>query len=215
MREASLRSGRASDSARLIAVTKSANPEQVLELYECGQREFAENRVQDALRKIELLPEDVVWHMVGHLQSNKVNKVLGRFEMIHSLDSLKLAGILSQKSRDREFRTSLLLEVNCSGDSDKSGVLPGDAEEFALSLQDYPGILLRGLMTIGPLGGGERGAREAFRLLREIRDRIRARNAPGLLLEELSMGMSEDFEIAIEEGASMVRVGRSLFETRE
>ncbi|MDP6669940.1 MAG: YggS family pyridoxal phosphate-dependent enzyme, partial [Candidatus Krumholzibacteria bacterium] len=174
-----------------------------------------ENRVQDALRKIELLPEDVVWHMVGHLQSNKVNKVLGRFEMIHSLDSLKLAGILSQKSRDREFRTSLLLEVNCSGDSDKSGVLPGDAEEFALSLQDYPGILLRGLMTIGPLGGGERGAREAFRLLREIRDRIRARNAPGLLLEELSMGMSEDFEIAIEEGASMVRVGRSLFETRE
>jgi pyridoxal phosphate enzyme (YggS family) len=205
------RAGRAGERIRLVAVTKTVPPEALRAAYEAGHREFGENRVQDALSKIEALPADVVWHMVGHLQTNKVNKVLGRFDLIHSVDSWRLAERLSEKSLARDLRSAVLVEVNCSGDESKQGLEPDEAEDFVLSLAGLGGIVVQGLMTIGPLHGGAEGAREAFGLLRGIRDRLRQKDRPELPLTELSMGMSEDYEIAVEEGATILRVGRALF----
>jgi len=204
-------SGRAGERIRLVAVTKTVPPEAVRMAYDWGHREFGENRVQDALAKIEALPADVNWHMVGHLQSNKVNKVLGRFDLLHSLDSRRLAERLSEKSLARDLRSAVLVEVNCSGDASKAGLDPAEAEDFVLDLASLEGIVVQGLMTIGPLGGGAEGAREAFRQLRGIFDSLRARDLPELPLRELSMGMTDDFEIAVEEGATILRVGRALF----
>lgn len=208
---AALRVGRDPSDVRLVAITKNAPLEAIEAAYAVGQREFGENRVQDALPKIDLLPDDVVWHLVGHLQSNKVNKVLGRFDLIESVDSFKLAEQLSVKSLAREITTAVMVEVNCSGDESKFGVAPAQAHEFCLALAGLDGILVQGLMTIGPLGGGETGAREAFRLLRKLRDDLIALDRPDLSPGVLSMGMSSDYEVAVEEGANLVRVGRAIF----
>ena len=196
---------------RLVAVTKSATPAQLAAAYAAGLREFGENRVQEALPKLDALPADVVWHLVGHLQSNKVNKVLGRFDLIHSVDSWELAQRLAEKARERELTCQLLVQVNCSGEASKSGLALALAEDFVLSLQSLEGLLVRGLMTMAPLAGGAAGARESFRLLAALRARLAARDLPRLPLEELSMGMSADLEIAVEEGATLLRIGRALF----
>jgi len=208
---AAARAGRRAEDIRLILISKTAPPEAVLAAYRAGHREFGENRVQEALPKIDALPTDVLWHLVGHLQSNKVNKVLGRFDLVHSLDSMGLAERLSEKSLDRQIVTPVLVEVNCSGEEAKHGVPADGAEEFVMSLAGLKGIFVDGLMTLGPLGGGSEGARAAFRQLREIHGKLRAREHPSLPLRNLSMGMSDDFEIAVEEGATLLRVGRAAF----
>lgn len=208
---AAARAGREPADLRLVAVTKSASAEQLAAAYAAGLREFGENRVQDALPKQDALPADVVWHLVGHLQSNKVNKVLGRFDLIHSVDSWELAERLAAKSRERELRTAVLVQVNCSGEASKSGVALAEAADFVLSLPGLAGLLVRGLMTMAPLAGGEAAARESFRRLAALRRQLLARDLPGLPLDELSMGMSGDFEIAVEEGATLLRIGRALF----
>ncbi len=208
---AAARSGRDAESIRLVLISKNSPPEAVMAAYGAGHREFGENRVQVALPKIDALPADVVWHLVGHLQSNKVNKVLGRFDLIHSLESRNLAERLSEKSLEREIVSPVLVEVNCSGDAGKNGVPVDQALEFTRSLVDLKGLVVDGLMTIGPLGGGAEGAREAFRELRETYDTLRGEDHPSLPLRELSMGMTDDFEIAVEEGATILRVGRAVF----
>jgi PLP dependent protein len=205
------RCGREPGDIRLVLVSKNSPPEAVLAAYEAGHREFGENRVQEALPKIDTLPADVIWHLIGHLQSNKVNKVLGRFDLIHSLDSRDLAERLSEKSLAREMVSPVLVEVNCSGDESKHGISTDEARDFTLKLADLGGIVVDGLMTIGPLRGGGEGAREAFAGLREIYESLRAEEHPSLPLRELSMGMTDDFEIAVEEGASILRVGRAIF----
>jgi len=210
---AAARAGRDPRGLRLVAVTKSASAPQVAAAYAAGLREFGENRVQDALPKLDALPADVVWHLVGHLQSNKVNKVLGRFDLIHSLDSWELAERLAEKSRERELATAVLVQVNCSGEASKSGLAPGETEDFVLSLLALPGLVVRGLMTMGPLAGGPEAARASFRQLAALRARLAARDHARLPLAELSMGMSEDFEVAVEEGATLLRVGRALFDS--
>jgi pyridoxal phosphate enzyme (YggS family) len=208
---AAARAGRDPAALRLVAVTKSASPVQLAAAYAAGLREFGENRVQDALPKLDALPADVVWHLIGHLQSNKVNKVLGRFELIHAVDSWELADRLAAKARERELVCQVLVQVNCSGEASKSGLAPAVAEDFVLSLQALDGLLVRGLMTMAPLDGGETGARASFRLLASLRAQLTARDLPRLPLTELSMGMSDDFEIAIAEGATLLRIGRALF----
>ena len=205
------RGGRDASAVRLLAVSKYAEPEDVLAAYAAGQREFGESRVQTALPKIDILPEDVCWHLIGHLQSNKVNKVLGRFDLIHSVDGRELAERLSGKSLDRDIVTAVLVQVNCSGEETKTGLAPGEAEDFILSLRELRGIVVQGLMTMAPLDGGEDGARAAFRLLAELRRGLLAKNLPELPLATLSMGMSGDFEIAVEEGANLLRVGNAIF----
>jgi hypothetical protein len=208
---AALRAGRDPAGPRLVAVTKSATSDQLAAAYAAGLREFGENRVQDALPKLEALPADVVWHLVGHLQSNKVNKVVGRFDLIHSLDSWELAERLAAKSREREGVSAVLVQVNCSGEASKSGLPLEAAADFVFSLQALDGLLVCGLMTMAPLAGGAKAARESFRRLAALQARLRARDLPRLPLGELSMGMSGDFEIAVEEGATLLRIGRALF----
>lgn len=200
-------------TVRLVAVSKYATPEQVRDAYAAGQREFGESRIQSALPRIDALPQDVVWHLVGHLQSNKVNKALGRFDLIHSVDGYDLARRLSDKSRDRELMSQVLVQVNCSREASKTGLDPAEAEEFLLSLAELKGILVRGLMTMAPPLGeaGEDGVRESFRLLAGIRERMLEADRPELPLDELSMGMTGDFEIAIAEGATLLRIGSALF----
>jgi PLP dependent protein len=208
---AALGAGRPADSVRLVAVSKYASPEQVLEAYAAGQREFGESRIQSALPRIDALPADVVWHLVGHLQGNKVNKVLGRFELIHSVDSWELASRLSDRSQSRELLSQILVQVNCSGEMSKSGIPPEEAESLLLSLRELRGIMVRGLMTMAPLDGGAEATRASFRRLAGIRDKVMALDHPELALDQLSMGMTGDFEVAIEEGATIIRVGSAIF----
>jgi pyridoxal phosphate enzyme (YggS family) len=208
---AAARAGRDPAGVRVVAVCKTVPPAAVQAAYAAGHREFGENRVPEALAKIDAVAADVVWHLVGHLQTNKVNKALGRFELIHSLDSTHLAERLDAKGREREIVTQVLVQVNCSGETAKHGLDPAEAEDFVLSLRGRRGILVRGLMTMGPLGGGEAGARESFRLLASLHRRLRGRDLPDLPLDHLSMGMSDDYEVAVEEGATLLRVGRAIF----
>jgi PLP dependent protein len=212
---AARRGGRQGDDVRLIAISKYAAEADLQAAYTAGQREFGESRIQTALPRIDALPTDVVWHMVGHLQGNKVNKVLGRFELIHSVDSMDLARRLGVKSLEREVVTQILVQVNCSGEESKSGLDPREAREFLLSLRDQRGIVVKGLMTMAPLAGGTEGARAAFRQLAAIRRELLDLDLPQLPLDHLSMGMSGDYEIAVEEGATLVRLGSVLFGSRQ
>ena len=187
--------------ALLVAVTKGRSVEEIMELYEQGIRDFGENRVQEALAKMEQLPKDIRWHFIGKLQKNKVSKVIGKFYLIHSVDTPELARLISQKSIET---TSILLEVNTSGEGSKSGLSP---QEWALEIENLkklPHLEIKGLMTMAPLTDDEIAIRRCFSKLRELKE------AWGF--KELSMGMSSDFKIALEEGATMVRIGRKLYE---
>jgi pyridoxal phosphate enzyme (YggS family) len=207
------RSGRPPGSVRLLAVTKGFPPETVREAAALGQREFGENRVQEAEEKIAAAPPGTRWHLIGHLQRNKAKRAVQLFEAIHSVDSVPIAEEVSRRAVESSKRVPCLAEVNTSGDKTKFGVGPERALDLLRSMGSMPGIDLRGLMTIGPLSGGPDGARRAFRDLAAIRSEAQR---AGLLPPdaELSMGMSEDFEIAIEEGATIVRVGSAIFGER-
>jgi PLP dependent protein len=212
MERAADRSGRRLSDVTLLAVTKTHPLEVLSEAYGAGLRDFGENRVQEALPKIVALPPDIHWHLIGRLQSNKINKALGRFELIHSVDSPSLAAALS--ARQGGTTQDVLLEVNTSGEASKAGVGPEDAQAAAERVSRYPGLKLRGLMTVGPLTDDPEASRAAFRLLKGIFERIRAGNRLGEGFSILSMGMSVDFEAAIEEGSTLVRIGRALFGER-
>ena len=205
-----VRSGRSPEAVTLIAVTKTVPSERVLEAYEAGLRHFGENRVQEALPKIAALPSDIHWHLIGRLQSNKINKILGRFGIIHSVDSVALGEDLSRRLSGS--RQEILLEVNTSGEGTKAGVETHRALETARVLRGLPGLVVRGLMTIGPLTEEGERRRDAFRRLREVFEAIRIEAGPGF--DILSMGMSSDFEEAIEQGSTHVRVGTALFGER-
>ncbi len=200
------RAGRSPDDVTLIGVTKTVGPEAVVEAYEAGLRDFGENRVQEAVAKIDTVAQRCVearWHMIGHLQKNKVKLAAGCFGIIHSVDSVRLG---REISRRYESRVPVLLEVNVAQDAAKFGFAP---EEVAAALKEIavlPHLDVRGLMTIAPITTNPEETRPTFRRLRELRD--------DLALTELSMGMSGDFEVAIEEGATMVRVGTAIFGSR-
>ncbi len=210
---ASARSGRSPESVQLLAITKGFPAAVVREAMALGLRVFGENRVQEAEGKIAALDPTLHWHLVGHLQRNKAKLAVQLFEMIHSIDSLLIAEEVARRAAESSKRVTCLVEVNTSGDKSKFGVAPEGALDLLRAARRLAGIDLRGLMTIGPLSGGPDGARRAFRDLSAIRaEAARA----GLLAEgaELSMGMSDDFEIAIEEGATIVRIGSALFGAR-
>jgi pyridoxal phosphate enzyme (YggS family) len=207
------RSGRLPGSVRLLAVTKGFPARTVREAMALGIRDFGENRVQEAEEKIAAVKPGPHWHLVGHLQGNKAKKAVSLFETIHSIDSMPIADLVSRRAAEQGKRTVCLVEVNTSGDRSKYGVAPEGALDLLRAARGFEGIDLRGLMTIGPLSGGPDGARRAFRDL----TRIRAEAVGAGLLAggaDLSMGMSDDFEIAIEEGATIVRVGSALFGSR-
>lgn len=209
--DAAVRSGRKSSDVTLLAVTKTFSVEQIQEAYDLGLRQFGENRVQEALDKIERLPQNIQWHLIGQLQTNKVNKVLGRFNLIHSVDSLKLAKALSARlEKDQD----ILLEVNTSGESTKSGFSGSEISDLVLSMDGLPRLKIRGLMTVGPLTDFHEKQREAFKRLKELFLNIKSKIDYENDFSVLSMGMSGDFETAIEEGATIVRIGRALFGDR-
>jgi PLP dependent protein len=203
------RSGRKPEEVTLIAVTKTVGPEAIEIAYNWGVRHFGENRVQEGGKKIPLLPRlkpESTWHMIGHLQSNKVKPALGLFDMVQSVDSPDLAEAIDNYAHSRGVPVPVLLQVNISGETTKGGFSPDNIEENFARVRVLNNINIRGLMTIAPLTEDPEQVRPVFRRLRELRDRFD--------LEQLSMGMTNDFEVAIEEGATMVRVGRAIFGER-
>jgi pyridoxal phosphate enzyme (YggS family) len=220
---AAARSGRAADAITLLAVTKYVSAEIVRLLVEAGCRELGESRPQELWDKAAALADlPVRWHMVGHLQRNKVRRTLPLVAMIHSIDSPRLleavehelAGAPDDPARQSrgDGRLPVLLEVNTSGEAAKGGFAPDGVERLLEELSSYPHLSVRGLMCMAALEGGLDEARRDFAALRELRDRLRSGCPPGVTLDELSMGMSGDFPVAIEEGATIVRVGSALFE---
>jgi len=188
--------------ALLVAVTKGRSIDEIMRLYEKGIRDFGENRVQEALVKIEALPKDIRWHFIGKLQKNKVSKVIGKFHLIHSVDTCELAYSISRGAKEQI--TSILLQVNTSGEESKSGLSAEEWEAEIPALKKLPNLAIKGLMTMAPLTDDVSVIRHCFAALRKLRDKWG--------LKELSMGMSQDYKIALEEGATMVRIGRKLYE---
>jgi pyridoxal phosphate enzyme (YggS family) len=212
------RVGRSPEEIALMAVTKTQSVERVREAYAAGQRLFGENRVQEFAGKSGPLADlrDSEWHMIGHLQTNKAAKTTELFHAVDSLDSVKLAEKLNAAAQQLGKRLSVLIEVNVGGEAAKSGVAPDseELEELLLAAPRFEGLVLRGLMTVPPFTDDPQGARPYFRKLRDLRDAIAARKLPSVLMDVLSMGMSHDFEVAIEEGSTCVRVGTAIFGER-
>lgn len=210
--EAAKRSGRPAKEITLVAVTKGVPPERVLEAKEAGLRLFGENRIQEAKEKIPKVVDPAVeWHLVGHLQSNKVSDALSLFSLIHSVDSVRLAERISRESEQRGRVTPALLEVNISGEPQKYGFLPEAIYTAIDAIKDFPGIRISGLMGMAPNDPDKEKKREAFKKLRNLFSVCRSFKGERLEMKYLSMGMSGDFETAIEEGSNMVRLGRILF----
>jgi len=206
---AAQRAGRNPDEIQLVAVSKTHPPEAVQEAFEAGQRIFGESRVQELLAKAPALPSSIRWHFIGHLQANKIRKLLPVSELIHGVDSPELALDIDRIAADLGLFPRVLLEVNVSGEGTKFGFKPDVLRARIDELLALPRVQIEGLMAIPAPVADPEEVRPAFRLLRELRDEISA--ATGTPLPVLSMGMSGDYEIAIEEGATLVRVGTAIF----
>ena len=206
------RSGRSAGEVKLVAVSKTYPPEVIREAIQAGQRCYGENRVQDALPKIDALPPDLEWHLIGHLQSNKVRKVIGRFSLFHGVDNSALALQMNRIAGEFGVTASILLEVNISGEPSKFGFTPTSLHASLEELLPLPHLRVEGLMTMAPFSENPDSARPVFEGLRKLRDALST--ATGHTLKELSMGMSGDFEQGILEGATIVRIGSAIFGSR-
>lgn len=204
------------DEVTLVAVTKTVEVEPIRAAIDAGQRVFGENRVQEAIAKIDTLDAldlQLVWHLLGHLQSNKVKSVVGRFTCIQSVDTVRIAAALDRRAREAGVTVPILLEVNVGAEASKSGFDPTALEHDVASILSFPSLQPHGLMTVAPYAEDPEEIRWVFRRLRELRDCIRARYHLETF-SELSMGMSNDYVVAVQEGATMVRIGRALFGDR-
>ncbi len=209
--EAARRSGRRPEEITLVAVTKGIDLPRIREAVAAGVLDLGENRVQEAAPKIAALDRTVRWHMVGHLQHNKVRQAVALFTMVHSVDSLPLA---VEIDRHTQVPLEVLLQVNVAGEPQKFGVPPAEVLTLARGVAALPGLRVVGLMTIAPQAEDPEQARPVFRQLRTLRDQLSAQGVGGLTFPHLSMGMTDDFEVAVEEGATIVRVGRAIFGER-
>lgn len=205
------RSDRDPTTVRIVAATKTVDASRVRSAIEAGIAEIGENHVQEALLKHDELDNVVTWHLFGHLQSNKARVAAGIFDVVHSVDSERIARALATQRNPEGAPLALLLEVDYSGRSERTALADVEVIPLVRRLAGLPGIHVSGLMTIAPQGGAD-AARDSFRRLRELRDAVEFRT--GWALPELSMGMSDDFEVAVEEGATMIRLGRALFGER-
>lgn len=211
---AAAKSGRNASEIKLLAVSKNKPVSDIEVAYQNGQRIFAENRVQELMQKVPILPKDCEWHLIGQLQTNKVKYLDERIALLHSLDRFKLLAALEEQGLHKNHVWPTLVQVNIANDPAKAGLKPDAVEDFLISVADHPHVEVWGFMTIGSLGAIPEETRGYFRELRLLRDKLATKNFKNVHLQELSMGMSQDFEIAIEEGATMVRVGRHIFGER-
>ena len=213
--EAARRSGRPASAIRLIAVTKTVDDDRILAAIRAGVEIIGENYVQEAKRKIEKLGKASEWHLIGRLQTNKAKYAVHLFDMIHSVDRMGLAAELDRRARTGGRVIPILIEVNVSGEETKSGVPLAEALDLVRAIAPLQNLSIQGLMTMPPWFDDPEEARPCFRALREFRDRIAGEAIPRVEMRELSMGMTDDYAVAIEEGATIVRIGRGIFGERE
>lgn len=208
------RAGRRREEVRLVAVSKYKPAEMIREAYEEGIRDFGENHPQEIREKYPSLPEDIRWHMIGHLQTNKIKYIIERVCMVHSLDSVHLAEDLSRAAMKCGRVMPVLVEVNMAKEASKHGIMPEEAEAFIRQTAQLEGIRIEGLMTIAPYTEQAESNRRYFRDMKKLFVDIQDKNIDNVNMCSLSMGMTGDFEVAIEEGATMVRVGTGIFGAR-
>ncbi|MGI6018494.1 MAG: YggS family pyridoxal phosphate-dependent enzyme [Marvinbryantia sp.] len=213
--EACRRAGRDPQSVTLIAVSKTKPVSMIEELLPYGVTDFGENKPQELREKYQILPKDIRWHMIGHLQRNKVKYVVGRACMIHSLDSLRLAETIQQEAAKQDLRIPVLIEVNMAGEESKDGVAPQETEALIRQISLFPNLEVQGLMTIAPFVENPEENRVHFRNLFKLFIDIKAQNIDNINMCCLSMGMTNDYEVAVEEGATHVRVGTGIFGERD
>jgi len=215
---AARRAGRSLEDIALMAVSKTQPAEHIREAYEAGLRVFGENRVQEFANKVNALRDlhNAEWHMIGHLQTNKAVRTAELFRAVDSVDSLKLAEKLDAAARALGRKLDVLVEINVGAEEAKSGAAPDSPalDELLMAAPRLEALVFRGLMTVPPFSDDPQGARPYFRKLHELRDKIAARKLPAITMDQLSMGMSHDFEVAIEEGSTCVRVGTAIFGER-
>ncbi|MGN0170300.1 MAG: YggS family pyridoxal phosphate-dependent enzyme [Lachnospiraceae bacterium] len=198
----------------LVAVSKTKPAELIQEAYDAGVRDFGENKVQELCEKMDILPSDIRWHMIGHLQRNKVKYIIGKVVLIHSVDSLRLAEEISKQAVKNNITQDILVEVNMGREETKFGVLPEQAEELLRNICVLPGICIRGLMTSAPYVVDFEENREIFHKMKQLFVDINSKNIDNISMDILSMGMSQDYVAAIDEGATIVRVGSKIFGQR-
>ncbi len=208
------RTGRDPKEVTLIAVSKTKPVFMIEEAYREGVRDFGENKVQEILEKQPVLPQDIRWHMIGHLQRNKVRQIVGKVVLIHSVDSVRLASQIEEEAAKKGIRADILLEVNVACEESKFGFFLEDVQAAVMEIRNFPHVRIRGLMTIAPFVENSEENRNIFKKLYELYVDMKSKNIDNVTMDVLSMGMSGDYEVAIEEGATMVRVGTSIFGSR-
>ena len=214
VQEACKRAGRSREEVTLIAVSKTKPVEMLQEIYGEGVRDFGENKVQELCDKIEQLPSDVRWHMIGHLQRNKVKYIVGKVALIHSVDTYRLAEEINIQAKKRGIIVPILVEVNIAGEKTKFGTTAEDAMLLVEEISKLENVRIKGLMTIAPFVENPEDNRLYFRKIKQLSVDITNKNIDNVSMEILSMGMTGDYEVAIEEGATMVRVGTGIFGAR-
>ena len=207
--------GRKREEVTLIAVSKTKPVSMLSEIYDCGIRDFGENKVQEITDKYPQLPDDIQWHMIGHLQRNKVKYIVDKVAMIHSVDSLRLAQTIEQEAAKHDVCVPILLEVNVAQEETKFGLKTEEVLPLVESIAEFPHIKIQGLMTIAPYVQNPEENRPIFRQLKKLSVDIAAKNINNVTMSVLSMGMTGDYQIAVQEGATMVRVGTGIFGERD
>ena len=209
------RAGRRREEVKLIAVSKTHPVEAIKEAMRCGIRSFGENKVQELKDKMEKIDDSLDWHLIGHLQTNKVKYVVGKVSLIHSLESIRLAEALEKEAVKRGVIVDVLVEVNIAGEDTKFGVLPENVEDFIREVAKFEHIRVKGLMTVAPIAQKSEENRKYFKNLNKIMVDLNSKNIHNVNMNVLSMGMTGDYETAIEEGATLVRVGTGIFGHRD
>lgn len=208
------KASRSEDDVTLIAVSKTKPADDIKTLYDYGVRDFGENKVQELIEKYEILPKDIRWHLIGHLQTNKVKYIVDKVFLIHSVDSLKLAEQIEKEAAKKDVIVNILVQVNVAGEDTKFGLDSEDTIKNVETIAKFPHIRIKGLMTIAPFVEDGEENRKYFNELKQLSVDIQKKNIDNVSMDMLSMGMSGDFETAIEEGATLVRVGTSIFGAR-
>ena len=208
------RAGRDPKEVTLIAVSKTKPVPMLEEAYEAGARDFGENKVQEIVQKKPELPEDIRWHMIGHLQRNKVHQVMGKAVLIHSVDSLRLAEQIETEAAKKDMVADILLEVNVAKEESKFGMMPEEVPEMVEQIAAFSHLRIKGLMTIAPFVDDPEKNRPVFQKLYQLSVDIKKKNIDNVNMSVLSMGMTGDYQVAVEEGATMIRVGTGIFGAR-